>query len=111
MQPAYHPGLKNIRQPTHLVAIKGRGRVQGMLHKVQARWRGRGLPEGGGVLWQSRARCAEASSPASKLGRLQQDSQLHKLKPMASKRHVEGENVWIRCQVCPCRPGCVTEGL
>ena len=65
-----------MRKLTHLVSIKGGCSVQGVLHKVQASRRRRGLPPGRGILC-SRARRSEASSAASKLGRLQQDHQLH----------------------------------
>ncbi len=65
-----------MRKLTHLVSIKGRCSVQGVLHKVQAGRRRRGLPPGRGILC-SWARCSKAPSAASKLGRLQQDKQVH----------------------------------
>ena len=71
------PRTRSERKLTHLVSVKGRGCVQGMLHQVQASRRGRGLPPGGGILC-SRAHHSKATSTASQLGRLQQDSQAWK---------------------------------
>ena len=92
-----------ISKLAHLVGIKGRGSVQGMLHEVQASRRGRGLPPGRGILY-SRARHLEASAAASKLGRLQQGSQICKHAALTNrKRPLEGAYVWTGCQVRPCR--------